>query len=118
MFDYRAQGYECCKTCDNQNKLRCVFCEEYDKADSIRLYNMLKDKRGCSTCANCKRVYQYPDYVTGEECICEAIEWLEKIQQEYVFATGEESNSKYVALNMAIQVLKWCNEIKGWFKEG
>ena len=71
MFDYRAQGYECCKTCDNQNKLRCVFCEEYDKADSIRLYNMLKDKRGCSTCANCKRVYQYPDYVTGEECVCE-----------------------------------------------
>ena len=50
--------------------------------------------------------------------ISEAIEWLEKIQQDYVFTTGEENNSKYEALNMAIQVLKWCSEIKGWFKEG
>lgn len=46
--------------------------------------------------------------------IHEAIEWLEVIQRDYVFTTGYENNSKYEALNMAIQILKWCVTIKEW----
>ena len=72
MFNYRAQGYECCKTCDNHNQLRCMFCDDYAQADIMRWYNQLKDEHGCSTCAHCEHICDYPAYVTGEECVCKA----------------------------------------------
>ena len=68
----------CCKNCTGlnengefRNKLKCMFCESYQKEQNLNLYNELKSKQGCSTCKNCKHVYNYPAYVTAEECICE-----------------------------------------------
>ena len=36
----------------------------------ILIYNKNKVKRGCTTCANCVHVRDYPGFVTGEECEC------------------------------------------------
>ena len=69
----------CCKSCSNfengefKNRFRCVFqCKEYGKELSMNLYNEFKSERGCSTCKNCKHVYNYPAFVMAEECVCEA----------------------------------------------
>lgn len=37
-----------------------------------KLHEELAVKRGCSTCKHCIHVRNYPDYVTGEECECDA----------------------------------------------
>jgi hypothetical protein len=72
------KSLNCCKDCtglkDGQfrNKLKCMFCEEYQNEAEMNLYNELKAKRGCSTCAHCKHIYDYPAYVTAEECVCMA----------------------------------------------
>lgn len=70
---------DCCKDCTGlnengtfKNKLKCYFCYRYDIEDAKRLYNELKENRGCSTCKYCEHIYNYPGYVTAEECICRA----------------------------------------------
>lgn len=67
----------CCNNCDGvdeegyfRNKLRCMFCDKYAREQYLRLYNEFSKKKGCSTCKNCKRVFNYPSFVTAEECIC------------------------------------------------
>lgn len=68
----------CCKDCDGLNKngtfkneLRCMLsCDKYTNEHLEKIYNELKDKKGCSTCKNCKHVYLYPPFVTAEECEC------------------------------------------------
>ena len=68
----------CCKGCSGlkngkfRNELRCIFCEEYAKELTLKLYNEQKGERGCSTYVHCKHIYEYPAYVTGEECVCTA----------------------------------------------
>lgn len=71
----------CCTNCmwfnqeNNQfrNMLRCIFsCDEYVEEECRILYNEQKADKGCSTCKNCKHVRDYPGFVTGEECDCEA----------------------------------------------
>lgn len=68
----------CCKECSGlkngefRNKLKCMFCEEYAKEEALKLYNVLKGKRGCSTCIHCIHVNDYPAFVTAEECVCMA----------------------------------------------
>lgn len=70
---------DCCKGCDRLNKdgtfkneLRCMFCDKYANEHLEKIYNELKDEKGCSTCKNCTRIYHYPDFVTAEECVCTA----------------------------------------------
>lgn len=67
----------CCKNCKGlnengtfKNKLKCLVCDEYFFETIKKLYNEQKKNRGCSTCKNCKRVRNYPGYVTGEESVC------------------------------------------------
>ena len=67
----------CCIGCDGlnesgnfRNKLKCMFFDDYATEEIMRLYNEQKSDRGCSTCKNCEHKYNYPDYVTGEECVC------------------------------------------------
>lgn len=43
-----------------------------DRERYRRLCDKLKTKKGCSTCRHCKHVVDYPDFVLGEECTCEA----------------------------------------------
>ena len=68
----------CCKGCSGlkdgefRNKLRCMLCNKYAEESTLKLYNELKDKRGCSTCAHCKHVNDYPAFVIAEECVCMA----------------------------------------------
>lgn len=59
------------------NKLRRIFnltTEESieDLEHLLKIHNELAPERGCSTCDYCKHVRRYPDYVTGEECECQA----------------------------------------------
>ena len=59
------------------NKLRRVFCptkEEMEQQKELirAIYNASKSERGCTTCANCVLVREYPGFVTGEECECSA----------------------------------------------
>lgn len=69
----------CCKGCkwlnENgtfRNKLRCMFCDAYFQEETGRLYDEQKSRKGCSTCINCKHVYDYPGFVTAEENVCVA----------------------------------------------
>lgn len=61
----------CCENCNVKNRLRCLFCEEYQQEEFDSLYNEYKKDKGCSTCKNCKRVNNFPGFVTAEECVCE-----------------------------------------------
>lgn len=52
-----------------------VFASEQDLDELKRFYELHKElakKRGCSTCAHCRRVINLPGFVTGEECVCDA----------------------------------------------
>lgn len=45
--------------------------EQEQQKNFIRnIHNKNKVKRGCTTCANCVHVRDYPGFVTGEECEC------------------------------------------------
>ena len=59
------------------NKLRRIFCptpeeQREDFEELKRIHNELKIKKGCSTCIHCIHVRDYPGFVTGEECECNA----------------------------------------------
>lgn len=41
-----------------------------DKKFFEKIWNEAVNKRGCTTCANCEKVREYPDFVLGEECEC------------------------------------------------
>lgn len=43
---------------------------EQQKEFIRKIHNENKVKRGCTTCANCIHVINYPGFVTGEECEC------------------------------------------------
>lgn len=67
----------CCKNCDGlnkngffRNKLKCLLCDKYIFEETKRLHDEQKNEKGCSTCKNCEHIYNYPAYVTVEECIC------------------------------------------------
>ena len=70
----------CCNTCISfdkennrmRNELRCMFCEEYQTEHFMLLYKKFKHEKGCSTCKYCRHIIDYPGFVTGEECLCEA----------------------------------------------
>jgi len=72
------KSLNCCKKCswfkdgEFKNRLRCAFCGKYAEELSLKLYNEQKGERGCATCRWCKHVYDYPAFVTAEECICTA----------------------------------------------
>ena len=67
---------EKCEHFDNdkkwfKNRIYCNFsCDEYFKEIGLAIHEELKENKGCSTCKNCVRVRQYPDYFTAEECEC------------------------------------------------
>ena len=46
--------------------------QEEDRKRYKELHYELAEKRGCSTCKHCVHVRNYPDFVTGEECVCSA----------------------------------------------
>ncbi len=43
---------------------------EQQKEFIRKIHNENKVKCGCTTCANCIHVINYPGFVTGEECEC------------------------------------------------
>ena len=54
-----------------------VFCPTPEQIQEAKercrkLHEELAVKRGCSTCKHCIHVRDYPDYVIGEECECDA----------------------------------------------
>lgn len=59
------------------NRLRRMVAptpEEHEE-DMRRLKEMhdeMAEEKGCSTCLHCKHVCNYPGFVTGEECECDA----------------------------------------------
>ena len=71
---------KCCENCDRlnefgqfKNKLKClVACDAYANEEVKELYNKQKIYKGCSTCKHCVHVRNYPGFVTGEECECDA----------------------------------------------
>lgn len=70
---------KCCKGCAGlnengtfRNKLKCIFCDMYAYEEMRMLYDEQKGNKGCSTCKHCAQVYNYPGYVTAEECVCRA----------------------------------------------
>ena len=75
------QPLTCCLNCKEydsehntfRNKLRCMItCDAYAE-ESVRIaYEELKADKGCSTCKHCRHVRNYPGFVTGEECECNA----------------------------------------------
>lgn len=46
--------------------------EEEEEKHCRQIYEQQCEKRGCSTCRNCKQMYRYPGFVTAEECVCTA----------------------------------------------
>ena len=59
------------------NKLRMLFDptpeeKAYLNAKMRKIFDEAAKKRGCSTCANCRHVVDYPGFVTGEENECTA----------------------------------------------
>ena len=75
------------------NKLREIFNKSFDNK-SYQIHKQLAENRGCSTCKHCIHVFNYPSYVTGEECECDvglqcdtvlfSVTDCEKWEDEYV----------------------------------
>lgn len=71
---------KCCENCDGlnefgqfKNKLKCLFsCKDYIAEEAKELYDKQKAGKGCSTCKHCAHVRNYPGFITGEECECDA----------------------------------------------
>lgn len=71
---------KCCENCDGlnelgqfKNKLKCLFnCKEYVAEEVKELYDKQKVNKGCSTCKYCAHDHNYPGFITGEECVCNA----------------------------------------------
>lgn len=70
----------CCLECNGYDKVkkvynnsfRCLFCDKHVEELSRILHEQQKGDKGCSTCKNCRHVRNYPGFVTGEECECDA----------------------------------------------
>ena len=59
------------------NRLRRIFSPtpeevEEDLQKLRKIYDDLKQNKGCSTCRHCVHVADYPGYITAEECKCRA----------------------------------------------
>lgn len=59
------------------NKLRMLFDPTPEEKAALnarmkKIFDEAARSRGCSTCANCKHVIDYPGFVTGEENECTA----------------------------------------------
>ena len=57
------------------NKIRDIFCPSEEKVAAYRaqrmlIFESLSKREGCETCAHCRRITEYPGFVTGEECEC------------------------------------------------
>ena len=57
------------------NKLRRIFSptpeeRKEDLRKYRKIYNELKQEKGCSTCKHCVHVSDYPAFVIAEECEC------------------------------------------------
>lgn len=84
------------------NTLREIFspspeCIAKMRAIAKEIHETEKVKKGCVTCSHCRHVYNYPGFVTAEECecdvglecdtVCHSIEncqkWEEKTDEVY-----------------------------------
>ena len=57
------------------NKLRRIFYPtREEQLEDLKKYKTIHDelkvKKGCSTCIHCIHIRDFPDFVTGEECVC------------------------------------------------
>ena len=58
------------------NKLREIFSPSPERIAKMRaiakeIHDEEKAKKGCVTCLHCHHVYNYPGFVTAEECECD-----------------------------------------------
>lgn len=59
------------------NKLMEIFFPSPERIAKMReiakeIHDTEKLKKGCVTCSHCHHVYNYPGFVTAEECECDA----------------------------------------------